>query len=368
MLAACGAFALALAARIARLVPVPALLVAALAAVALVLVAAVLVATVRAIARGPGRPPDDWSGAIRCEGEDAARVRGAALRTSPHDGAGYAHRWRLVLRAAACVAAAGVLSSGLLNVTLRTEGTWIQYAGSGRDLDVRETYDTLDLGVLADPAGLKYGLVLGEIRPRDPERLADVRVLAPDGTAVREEVLGVGRALDVAGIHVWPWGVGPAVHLTVLQKEAGRLLDAPIALWPSQAPGRYAQQLETGDLALSVAIDGWPAADDAERRPHVTLRKGDAILIDGAVMPRKVAEGYDGYAVIAWEIRPYVAFALAHRTFRSMTIGSMAALAVLLLATALLRPRPFWYREEGEGAVSIVPSGAWARLVRRRPR
>ena len=364
-LAAYASFAILLALVIARLVPVPVAAVVALASVGLALTVALVVRGVATIVGGPHGDRFDAAAAIRCSPEEARGLSARASRRDEAGGAGWARRWAAVFPVAAWTAAGAVLLSGLLNVTMRIEGTWIQWAGSGMDLDLRETYRSLDVGWLADPAELRYGVTIGEVRPGTPAQLADLSVVNASGQVVVAGPLAAGGANDLAGARLFTWGYGPGVHLTVMQKEQGRLLDAPVPLWPAGKVGSYAEQIENGPVRLELRVDGWPFPEGAPGGVHATLRNGAEVLFDGTLLPKQVEQAAQGYGLISWESRPWVGFGIAHRTFSTLSRWSLAALLVALLASVTIPARPFWYRHEPDGGVSISPPSAWAAIARR---
>jgi len=365
-LAAYASFAAVLALAITRVVRVPVAVVVALASIALALSVAAIVRGAASVLRGPGGDRFEPAAAIRCSPEEAKAVIVRASRRGEAGGAGHARRWAAIFPVAAWAAAGCVLLSGLLNVTMRIEGTWIQWAGSGRDLDVRETYRTLDVGMLADPAELRYGVLLGDVRPATPAQLADLSVVSAAGKTVLSAPIGTGAARDLAGARLYAWGYGPGLHLTVMQKEQGRLFDAPVPLWPAGKVGSYAERIDNGDVALDLRVDGWPFPDGARDGVHATLRNRGAVLFDGTLLPQQVEEAAQGYGLICWENHAWVGLGIAHRTYRTLTFWSFSALALAILASIAFPARPFWYRVEADGGLSISPPSAWAALAGRR--
>src|SRR6266496_1746536 len=300
-LGSCGLFAAALALVLTRTVLLPPAIVVAFAALAFGTSAAMAARSVLHFLRGPASR-FDCQRAVRCDASGAAPVRERAVRRDPGGGAGYVRRWAAAFPVVAWLAACGVLTAGLLNFAMRAEGRWVQYAESGRDLDQRQTYRDLDLGLLADPSQLRFGVLVGAIRPRDPSRLLDLQVVDSTGRLVRDGALGAGQATSVAGIALYQWAMGPGIHLTVIHQEKGRLFDEPVPLWPAGGGGgAYAETLRSGNLELRVRVDGWPWPDDDSGTANVTLRDGPQVLFEGVVEPRKVYPARDGYGIITWE-------------------------------------------------------------------
>ena len=364
-LGSCGLFAAALALVLTRAAPLPVAVIVGLAALAFGTSAAMAIRSALRLLRGPAER-FDAERAVRCDAAGAVRVRERAVRRDPGGGAGYVRRWAAAFPVVAWLAACGVLTAGLLNFAMRAEGTWIQYAESGRDLDQRQTYRDLDLGLLADPSQLRFGVLVGAIRPRDPSRLLDLQVVDSTGRLVRDGALGAGQATSVAGIALYQWAMGPGIHLTVIHQEKGRLFDEPVPLWPAGGGGAYAETLRSGNLELHVRVDGWPWPDEASGTANVTLRDGPQVLFEGVVEPRKVYPAREGYGIITWETRPYVGLGVAHRTYRQLSAASLAVLVTALVLWAFVRAAPFRYREEEDGGVAVFPPDAWAKLSVRR--
>lgn len=357
-------FAAALLLRIARVASPPAQAIVALAAVALAADAAWLLSLVAALRRGPSEEGFDAARALACRAGEADAVRRAATRRGAAGGAGHVRRAALAAPIVLSLALGAVLISGILNAAYHLEGTWVQFADSGRDLDLRATYRELDVGLLANPADLKYGVVVGEVRPAEPARLADVSVVQPGGVAAWTGVLPAGGATALHGLQLYQWSYGPAVHVTVVHRERGKLFDQPVPLWPAARPGSYGETIVGDGMALDLAVSRWPWRDGEEGEARAKLRAGDRVLLDTALRPREVFAAADGYAVIAWELRPYVGLGVVHRTFRRLTVVALAAALAAVAAWAVLRPRPFCYVEEPDGGVRVSPASAWAALRR----
>jgi hypothetical protein len=366
-LAVYAGFGVLLAAAVAGRPSVPMWGVAALGGLALAASSALAVRHARRAWRGP--PPDgfDAAQAVSCAGAEAEAIRRRARWRGAGGGRGFARPIALAFPPIAHGGLAAMFLSGLLNIALHVEGRWVQYAGSGRDLDLRATYEALSVGLLADPANLKYGVLVGDVRPSEPARLADVEVIDAFGRRVEAGTVGPDRGLDVRAMHFFQWAYGPGVHLTLLHRQKGRLFDQPFPLWPGATPGEYAERIEGGDdVTVDVRTAGWPRPDGAAAPLQVAVRRQDDVLYQGTVEPRQVQVARDGYAVILWEVRPYVGLGMAHRTFRTMTLASAAVAALGLALWVAFGARPFWYRE-GEGdAVAVSPPRAWAALARRR--
>jgi len=358
---ACGVFAATLALVLTRTAPVPREAVVAVAAVALALTFAAAIRSIVGLARGPALPFDAVH-AVRCDPAGAERVRARALRRAPDGGSGYLRPWAAAFPALAWVALCGVLASGLLNVTMRVEGRWIGYADAGRDLDVRQTYRDLDLGLFADPRDLRYGVLVHDVRPTSPSRLADVEIVDATGRTVASSVLDARGSIRLGGMVVYPWSYGPSLHVTLLHKDRGRLLDEVVPLWPTDRVGRYAERLESDGLALVIAVEGWPWPEGTPGDALVKLWSGERVLFDGPVAPRKAYAAKDDYGVIVWEMRPYVGLGVAHRTYRGLTLWSLGVFALAMLGAVAFPSRPFAYVEEPEGGVAVFPPAAWAKL------
>ncbi len=290
-----------------------------------------------------------------------------ALRRADGEGAGYVERWRAWVPAVSWGAVTCALLSGLLNVGLHIEGTWLQYAMSAIDLDRRATFESLDLGVFADPGDLKFGVAVNEVRPGTPDRLFDLKVVDSRGTALVERAASAHERVAVAGMDLFVMGFGPGIHLTVLQQEMGRLFDGPVPLLPGVACGDVPATVGADGSALEVRVADWPWAEGVEGKPHARLVVDGKVVLEAELAPRRVVEGQDGYAVIAWELRPYLRMGVAHRTFRAMTLWSMAAAVLALVLGAFFRPRPYWYREDGGGSLTVWPASAGAAIAERWP-
>jgi len=360
-----AAFAVTLGARIAGRPFAPYQVVVVLAAISLALTVVLAARIARSIRRGPAVARFHAARAVPCTGADADLVRGAA---SARDGGGGRGHVRPVLRLVPLVllcALATVLVSGLLNVLFHAEGAWTHWADSARDLDVRATYDRLSLGALADPSDLRYGISVGEIRPGQPERLLAVGIVDPTGKRVGGGVLGRGEGITLGDLDLAVGEYGPGVRFTFIHEERGRLFEEPVPLLPS-GPGEYARVIEGDGLDVSLRLTGWPAATGTDADPRVSIRAGETVLCEGRAQLGKVNLCGGGYAFIPWEIRPWAELRVAHRTFRSWTLGGLVAAAFALLAWPLLPARPFWYLEQPDGSVSVYPLSAWSALRRAR--
>ncbi|MDF1566238.1 MAG: hypothetical protein P1V51_24615 [Deltaproteobacteria bacterium] len=362
-------FALALVLKIAGGLAVPPELVVALAVLGLAGALRLLVRASSGVL-GHGPPQASMGSSIRCEGEDAERVRRAALKREGTGGGGQIARWAMIFPLLVHLSVALVFLSGLLNVLFHTEGRWVQFAGGGKDLDLLETYQELDLGLLADPSDLRYGVILGEIRPGEPERLFDMKVVDSSGKTLQEGPRAVRSVVPLGNTSLYQWGMGPGVRLTLLQRERGRLFDQPVVLWPTPGkPGRFHENLESGNLKLMVSVSGWPPAGGEAPRVFagVYQREGErerALVPNQRVEPSSVTEGEEGYAVIVWEVRSYLGLGIVRGTHQTLTRVGLLGVLLGLLGWALFRPTHFVYEEQEDGAILVSPPRAWARLQR----
>jgi hypothetical protein len=324
-----------------------------------------LVQVLASIRRGPPPSPPGPAGAARCSGSLAESVRQAASQRDAAGGRGYSRPLARLAPAVALAGMAAALASGLLNFAFRVEGRWIQYAGSGKDLDLRPTYSELSLGAFADPAELKYGVLVGEVRPAQHDRLADVEVIDASGGRVGGGTLAPGSSLRIHDLALYEWAVGPGARVTIVQKDRGRLFEQPVPMWPGSAAGEYAVSIAAEDVQVELFALGWPSAG-GEPALSARIRSGEKVLFEGPIKTGRVAAADDGYGLIVWELRPYVGLGLAHRTYRVLTLSSLSLTALGLLAWAVLRARPFWYTEEADGALSVQPASALAVFEARR--
>ncbi len=360
-----GAFAVTLGARIAERPFAPYQAVVSLAAISVALTIAVGARIARSVRRGPLPRRLDATRGVACSGADAALVRAAALVREDGGGRGYVRPARRLVPLALLGALLALLVSGLLNVLFHAEGEWTHWAGSARDLDARDTYDRLSLGALADPADLRYAVAVDDIRRGDAGWVVDLAVVDREGRRVGGGALGPGDHLAVGGLDVSVGPHGPGVRLTVVHEQRGRVFERPVPLLPL-ADGSWGRVVEGDGMELSLALPRWPPPPGAEVDPRVSLRSATAVLCEGRAQLGKVNVCGQGYGFIPWEIRPWVELRVAHRTFRAMTIDALAVAAVAAALWPLLRARPFWYREDPDGSVSLHPRSALEALRRAR--
>ncbi len=338
-----------------------------LATVALVASAALLAAVLRRAVRGPATLRRDRP-EVRA-GDAAARLaRALASAADARGGAGDLRRWGFAFPAVAAIAAAGVAFAGIAQATWRADGRWIQLAGTRRALSAGEAYGALALGLLAAPSDVGLTAALLEISDREVARRLRVRLVDPSGATLADGPIDGGSSVEARGFAVEAWAMGPAVPVTVAGPDGAKVLEVAVPLWPGPQPGTWAGAIDLPAAALDLRVEGWPRPAGERVEVAATVRAGARVVREGPLEVGRAVYAGRALTLVAGPVQPFAGLRIARTAPARAALGCLAVLLLALGGWAVAPPRPYRFRAEEDGSVSISPRSAWALLATRAAR